>query len=172
MPSPKISAKQLSYSSDLPPFLRALHAQAGGGSSAGPDPILAGRRRAAKKRSDSEEAEDQPLVVDEDGNVVQLNPDGSAPDAADAADTETSKTTNLEEGETRTKEKLAGIGAGRKRKVGKVVGDEGGAAEDKDKPESGGPGKTSEETSTKPAGSEKPKKKKTAKKIKLSFDPE
>lgn len=171
MPSPKISAKSLSYSSDLPPFLRALHAQSGaGGSSGGPDPILAGRRRAAKKRSDSEEAEDQPLVVDEQGNVVQLNPDGSAPSAGDDAATADGKATPADEdGEPRTKEKLAGIGAGRKRKVGRVVGDEGSdTAKDKHESEAIPDG----ETKSKPADGNKPKKKKAAKKIKLSFDAE
>ncbi|KAM0321405.1 hypothetical protein ACHAQA_010121 [Verticillium albo-atrum] len=170
MPEPKINAKDLSYSSDLPPFLRALHAQSRGDASAGPDPILAGRRRAAKKRSASEEAEDQPLVVDEHGNVVDLDADedGQAQNTPTTGeDANASKNDGAETGLEREKEKVAGIGAGRKRKVGKVVG------ADDDKTEDGVPAKgqeTEKPTKSKSSTADKPKKK--AKKIKLSFDPE
>ncbi|EEY21691.1 conserved hypothetical protein [Verticillium alfalfae VaMs.102] len=127
MPEPKINAKSLSYSSDLPPFLRALHAQSRGDASAGPDPILAGRRRAIKKRSASEEAEDQPLVVDENGNVVTINDDNNDDDGLNKDsqvpdDASTAVAKMPRQRQSGKKEKVAGIGAGRKRKVGKIVG--------------------------------------------------
>ena len=70
---PKVTSKNLSYASNIPPFLAALQAQASGRT--GPDPLIAAQRRSAKKRSSSEEAEDVPLVVDEEGNVVSLEID-------------------------------------------------------------------------------------------------
>src|SRR6187549_3213654 len=68
--SQKITAKNLSYNAEPPPFLAALQAQASGSSF--PDPILAGRRRPIKPRSGSAEAEDAPVVVDEEGRNVDL----------------------------------------------------------------------------------------------------
>ena len=56
--SQKVTSKNLSYNSSLPPFLAALRAQAGG--APGPDPILANQRRSAKKRSSSEESLSRP----------------------------------------------------------------------------------------------------------------
>ncbi|WKT44369.1 protein of unknown function DUF4604 [Fusarium oxysporum f. sp. vasinfectum] len=115
--APKINSKNLSYDTEAaaPPFLAALRAQAAGAT--GPDPLLAAQRRSAKKRSSSEEAEDVPLVVDEDGNVVSLevDKDGVVKDTGDydvepAAEKETAKES----------ESKAAIG-GRKRKVGKVI---------------------------------------------------
>ncbi|KXJ97639.1 hypothetical protein Micbo1qcDRAFT_156591, partial [Microdochium bolleyi] len=75
MPEPKINARNLTYDGTLPPFLARLHGQHSAASDrdGGPDPMLAARRRpGGKKRSASEEAEDAPLVVDEQGNVVSL----------------------------------------------------------------------------------------------------
>ncbi|RXG49233.1 hypothetical protein VDGE_09666 [Verticillium dahliae] len=174
MPEPKINAKSLSYSSDLPPFLRALHAQSRGDASAGPDPILAGRRRAIKKRSASEEAEDQPLVVDENGNVVTIDDDrndhdGPNSDSQAPDDASTAAGKDAETAAEREKEKVAGIGAGRKRKVGKIVGADG------EKKDNGVPTRKDELDIEDPARSKasaKDKPKKKAKKIKLSFDPE
>ncbi|KUI62324.1 hypothetical protein VP1G_09459 [Cytospora mali] len=68
--SQKITGKNLQYDQTLPPFLARLKGQHIADSES-PDPILASRRRAAKPRSASEEAEDAPLIVDDDGNVVQ-----------------------------------------------------------------------------------------------------
>ncbi|EGR50116.1 uncharacterized protein TRIREDRAFT_120915 [Trichoderma reesei QM6a] len=155
--SQKVNAKNLSYNSSLPPFLAALRAQAAGAT--GPDPILAAQRRGAKKRSGSEEAEDAPLVVDEHGNALEdlkaeeESKDDGKLDAAKKSEAEPAR---------------ASIG-GRKRKVGKVVGEEAhdGAAE------SAATGKKSETSRKETDDAEqtsnrKPKKK--AKKIKLSFD--
>lgn len=68
--SQKITAKNLTYDNALPPFLARLRGEQS--ARRGPDPILAAQRRPGQKRSASEEAEDAPVVVDEDGNVVYL----------------------------------------------------------------------------------------------------
>lgn len=177
----KFNSKNFSYDAKPPPFLAALQAQAAG--HAGPDPITSARRRPGKKRSDSEEAEDAPLVVDENGNAVgvQVDKDGvvteasSKPgdagtkDAGDATkDGATTTTTGSEKRETDAK---ASIG-GRKRKGGRVIGggDEEEAAEEAAPEKSASKKKDAGEDKageTK-GGDKKPKKK--AKKIKLSFD--
>ncbi|KAI1105668.1 hypothetical protein F4804DRAFT_303671 [Jackrogersella minutella] len=124
---PKITSKNLSYSSDLPPFLAKLRGQQQQDrNSDSPDPILAARRRAARPRSASEEAEDAPLIVDEAGNTIAF------PSATDAdAPTETNNVdvdrkidglVGKEKDKEREVEKMAGIGAAKKRKVGRVVG--------------------------------------------------
>ncbi|KAK1634925.1 hypothetical protein BDP81DRAFT_54883 [Colletotrichum phormii] len=160
--SDKITGKNLSYDTNIPPFLRALQAQAAG--NGGPDEILSKRRRAGKKRSDSEEAEDAPLVVDDEGNVVDVRVDKDGGVEADAL-----KKDGEEEGEGKDikEEKIAGIGASKKRKAGKVVG--GDAQEDaivnKSVTKDNKNGDDDEGARKKPA-------KKKGKKIKLSFDPE
>ncbi|KAM0200833.1 hypothetical protein ACHAPI_002499 [Fusarium lateritium] len=156
--TPKINSKNLSYDNSAPPFLAALRAQAAG--ARGPDPILAAQRRSAKKRSSSEEAEDAPLVVDEDGNVVSLevDKDGVVKDNGDQDPEPTEAKEAVKESETK-----AAIG-GRKRKVGKVVGD----AADEAKTEGDGDDKKKDVSEKESAKNCKPKKK--AKKIKLSFD--
>ncbi|KAI0481267.1 hypothetical protein GGR56DRAFT_672288 [Xylariaceae sp. FL0804] len=115
----KITSKNLSYDSTLPPFLARLHGQQhaqhgrgyggyGGDSGGGPDPLLAARRRHRGARTASEEAEDAPLVVDAAGNEVVLDHDhhDHNHDARELVGGE---------GE--------GEGAGRKRRAGRVVGD-------------------------------------------------
>ncbi|KAF9878069.1 hypothetical protein CkaCkLH20_04645 [Colletotrichum karsti] len=159
--SDKITSKNLSYDTKIPPFLRALHAQAAG-NAADPDPILSKRRRAAKKRSESEEAEDAPLVVDDEGNVVDVQVDKDGGVAEDPEKRDEGETKELKD-EKRETEKVAGIGASKKRKAGKVIGDgvedakeDGGVEVKADGKDEDGPKKK--------AG------KKKGKKIKLSFD--
>ncbi|KAI1654575.1 hypothetical protein F4813DRAFT_370396 [Daldinia decipiens] len=187
---PKITSKNLAYSSDLPPFLaklRGQHQQQRDSDS--PDPILAARRRAARPRSASEEAEDAPLVVDEAGNTIAL-PSGADADADVSADDDVDGRNNAgidseeekekEKEKEREKEKIAGIGAGKKRKVGRVVGgaDEDGVEDDGQKPSRSIKGREKEESSSaknsnKPAADAKSgtkQTKKKAKKIKLSFN--
>jgi hypothetical protein len=185
--SQKITSKNLSYSSNLPPFLAKLQAQASG--NPGPDPVIAGQRRSAKKRSGSEEAEDAPLVVDEEGNAVsvELDRDGGivkrqGRDSEDYGDGDKAREA-LEEGVAGGGEKSEGGGgetlaapAGRrKRKVGKVVGSE---AEAEDEKKGEVEEKNARQTAAKPKkdgeedGSTSKKMKKKAKKIKLSFDDE
>ncbi|KAJ4260497.1 hypothetical protein NW762_007238 [Fusarium torreyae] len=154
----KLNSKNLSYDKSAPPFLAALRAQAAGAT--GPDPLLAAQRRSAKKRSSSEEAEDVPLVVDEDGNVVSLevDKDGTVKDTGDYDPEPASVKEAAKESENK-----AAIG-GRKRKVGKVIGD----TADVTKAEGAGEDKKKDDPEKEPAKNRKPKKK--AKKIKLSFD--
>ncbi|KAF5596150.1 hypothetical protein FPCIR_4072 [Fusarium pseudocircinatum] len=160
--APKINSKNLSYDTEAaaPPFLAALRAQAAGAT--GPNPLLAAQRRSAKKRSSSEEAEDVPLVVDEDGNVVSLevDKDGVVKDNGDYdAELATEKETAKES------ESKAAIG-GRKRKVGKVIGEAADEAKDEDK----GDVKKREKDDAEKESAKNRKPKKKAKKIKLSFD--
>ncbi|KAM4062665.1 hypothetical protein HRG_007493 [Hirsutella rhossiliensis] len=164
--SQKITSKNLSYSSSLPPFLAALHAHAAGASS-GPDPLAAGQRRSAKKRSSSEEAEDVPLVVDEQGNAmrVQLDRDGAVvPEAA--AEGEGSKPEGA--AEARDAEPKSAFG-GRKRKVGRVVGGDGDAPDSASQKNDLEPAKKDGQKFGPPTGKKAGKK---TKKIKLSFDQE
>ncbi|OAR00319.1 hypothetical protein LLEC1_01017 [Akanthomyces lecanii] len=159
----KFNSKKLAYNSKVPPFLAALQAQAAG--HGGPGPITAGRRRAGKKRSDSEEAEDVPLVVDEQGNALAVEVDKDGEVASGQHDDR--RLANDEKAEVEGKGGLIvkmSIG-GRKRKAGKVVGgDEGGENDKKNlTKEQVGEGKKKDKM-----GSTKPRKK--TKTIKLSFD--
>ncbi|KAI1179973.1 hypothetical protein F4777DRAFT_355550 [Nemania sp. FL0916] len=135
--SQKITSKNLTYDTSLPPFLARLRGQQTAQS--GPDPILAAQRRPGQKRSASEEAEDAPIVVDEDGNVVQLKDGQLDGDSGSSALRENNGTDEAdgnekhgsdhaaEEGDpahSKEKEKVAGIGAARKRKVGRVIAEE------------------------------------------------
>ncbi|KAG6006727.1 hypothetical protein E4U21_006712 [Claviceps maximensis] len=170
----KITSKNLSYNSSLPPFLQRLHAQAGGAT--GPNPILAAQKRSAKKRSSSEEAEDAPLVVDEHGNRVnvQLERDGTVRNVEgeavpakgdddghddDAAPRPDEKTKTGKDGS----DKNSSIG-GRKRKVGKMIGQDSPLAAVEIEVQK----KSSLDKDN--AQVDRKVKKKTAKKIKLSFD--
>ncbi|KZZ95448.1 hypothetical protein AAL_04679 [Moelleriella libera RCEF 2490] len=160
--SEKITSKNLSYSSSLPPFLARLHAEVGGAT--GPDPVLAAQKRSRKKRSSSEEAEDEPLVVDEHGNSldVHVEKDGTVTES-DFKDREAvDDQGNDDMVEKREVESKSSIGT-RKRKAGKVIGDTAAASHDGQ----GEADKRREKTSgTLKAGQKTAK----AKKIKLSFD--
>jgi hypothetical protein len=180
--SKKITSKNLHYDSSLPPFLARLRGQAVSGPDDGPDPILAGRRRAAKPRSGSAEAEDAPLVVDEGGNVVDgvsVGVDGAVrqiettpkdDEGGEKVEEERAKPNDVDG--KNTGDKGTGIWAGKKRKVGKVIG---GLDEDADDQEKTGREKHAKEktkVSSKVDVGEKSsssKGKKKAKKIKLSF---
>ncbi|KAI0434023.1 hypothetical protein F5Y09DRAFT_297518 [Xylaria sp. FL1042] len=204
--SQKITSKNLTYDTALPPFLARLHGQQTARS--GPDLLLAAHRRPGQKRSASEEAEDAPVVVDEDGNVITRFPVGSD-DKVEA----TAQDPELQEDSPQTQEaraghlahskeeKVASIGVSRKRKAGRVVG-EGRSSDDergntkagrksksKDKDDDARIAKASadvrrlirrsEDTSARSSGAptngsddrtiKSGKKKKPAKKIKLSF---
>jgi hypothetical protein len=186
--SQKISGKNLQYDTTLPPFLARLRGQAA--SSDGPDPQLVRNRRHAKPRSGSAEAEDAPLVVDDEGNVVAGMRVGADGAVTETGETEKTKVTG-EEGEARYKgkeeeeeeqaerkerERVAGIGAGKKRKVGKVVGaddeddtvgDKSGKKVERPKMETN---KVAQKEGAKDGKAAAPgKTKKKAKKIKLSF---
>ncbi|OAA78690.1 hypothetical protein LEL_05513 [Akanthomyces lecanii RCEF 1005] len=159
----KFNSKNLAYTSKAPPFLAALQAQAAG--HGGPDPITAGRRRAGKKRSDSEEAEDVPLVVDERGNTLALEVDKDGEVASGQHDGPRQANADREDVEGKREVNMAISIGGRKRKAGKVVG--GDEARENDGKNlvklDMNNGKKKDRM-----GSTKPKKK--AKTIKLSFD--
>ncbi|RYP37648.1 hypothetical protein DL767_002821 [Monosporascus sp. MG133] len=187
---PKITSKNLTYDTTLPPFLARLRGQRQQYSEEGPDPILAARRRPqGKPRSASEEAEDAPVVVDERGNVVQLRDGAIVDDNGDAGvgqkeggaevekadgDTAQKREKKEEEARKRDAEKVAGIGAGRKRKVGRVVAgagsgsggeEERGDNDDLSKKKSA----RADDADSKAMLTATALKKKKAKKIKLSF---
>ncbi|KAI0396970.1 hypothetical protein F5Y17DRAFT_46986 [Xylariaceae sp. FL0594] len=135
MMSQKLSAKNLHYDSSLPPFLARLRGQQEAERThGGPDPILAAHRRPGQKRSTSEEAEDAPLIVDEEGNVVDYptasrdrgddknNPSSKGGEQeGDRGGKDTGREKESQGDDEREKEKVATIGASRKRKVGRVV---------------------------------------------------
>ncbi|KAL2126635.1 hypothetical protein VTI74DRAFT_488 [Chaetomium olivicolor] len=186
--SQKITSKNLQYTSTLPPFLARLRGQSAAETDPdAPDPILAARRRPGKKRSASAEAEDAPLVVDKQGNVVgdvTVGVDGSVKEreGAEVAGMEgEAEENNGRGGETASTENVAGIGEmKKKRRIGKVVG--AGADEEEEaieqkkegKQKAAKPGNTTssakEHIDSASAGKRNVKKK--AKKIKLSFGEE
>lgn len=178
----KITAKNLQYNSSLPPFLARLRGEAGG-DRGGPDPILAAQRRAIKKRSGSAEAEDAPLVVDEYGNTVDVSigADGVVKESAAAVSAPATANNDKSEGDKPAAdtdgaalvagEKLVDVTSQRKkRKAARVIGadaDEDDAGKDGDKNRAS---KTQETKGQADGGSAaKPKGRKKAKKIKLSF---
>ncbi|KAK4639924.1 hypothetical protein QC761_700560 [Podospora bellae-mahoneyi] len=174
---PKITAKNLQYNTTLPPFLARLRGEATSSSEfdgGGPDPILAARRRPTKKRSGSAEAEDAPTIVDEHGNTVQdvtVGVDGSVKATASAPVEEEKggHDDSKPAAEDQAQPKAASIGAaGKKRRVGKVVGAD--ADEEEDQKKDAAPTtntKAEDKEGTASAPKAKPKRK--AKKIKLSF---
>lgn len=182
--SNKITGKNLHYDQSLPPFLARLKGQHAADSDS-PDPILAARRRQAKPRSASQDAEDAPLIVDDDGNVlagVEVAADGTvtanqdagpgADGDGDSREPDGSKDGGLEGNGagSRKEDKVATIGGSKKRKLGKVVGAD---AED-DKQEKAVPGEharpsVNDKAATEDKSREPVKAKKKAKKIKLSF---
>ncbi|CAG9991259.1 unnamed protein product [Clonostachys byssicola] len=163
--SQKITSKNLSYDNSLPPFLAALRRQTAGDDEARKPSI--GNRQLGKKRSASEEAEDGPVVVDEEGNVmsVEIDKDGTVKevDGKEGDDDVKADASAKKEGDGA---KTSTIG-GRKRKVGKVIGEAAAQADDAQ-------GKKDQKQTNKepddPPKEKKPKKK--VKKIKLSFDEE
>ncbi|KAG6353333.1 hypothetical protein INS49_007505 [Diaporthe citri] len=192
--SNKITGKNLHYDQSLPPFLARLKGQHAVDSDS-PDPILASRRRQAKPRSASQDAEDAPLIVDDDGNVlsgVEVSADGTVTANQEAGsgaggdrDGDNRETDGARDGGlegkgagARRKDKVATIGGSKKRKLGKVVGAD--AEDDKQenhdvtKQEKDSPGEhphpmTNNKAATKDKVTGPVKAKKKAKKIKLSF---
>lgn len=192
--SNKITGKNLHYDQSLPPFLARLKGQHAADADS-PDPILASRRRQAKPRSASQDAEDAPLIVDDDGNVlagVEVAADGTVTSNQEAGlgtgedgDVDSKEAGGSKDGGlegkgagARREDKVATIGGSKKRKLGKVVGAD---AED-DKQEDHGlvdKEKASQGEHPRPATNNKAatedkikgpvKTKKKAKKIKLSF---
>ncbi|PSR80419.1 hypothetical protein BD289DRAFT_374043 [Coniella lustricola] len=157
--SQKITGKNLHYDQSLPPFLARLKGQHAAATADAPDPILASHRRAAKKRSASEEAEDAPLVVDDEGNVVAGLKAG--PQRGETL------TGDGEVGADKEKMGVAAIGASKKRKAGRVIG--GGAEDDHDDPDASSSKNEAKKKPVSTGTTDSAKGKKKAKKIKLSF---
>lgn len=172
----KITSKNLSYDDSLPPFLARLRNQHAAAASE-PDPILAARRRGAKPRSASEEAEDGPLVVDEDGVTVTgvtVGKDGAVVEQAEEEGGDRKEGEEAEKGKEK-EEKMAAIGGGRKRKVGKVVGGHDEEGEEEVIEDGGKVAKKGEGTAKgkkNDQSKDQAKGKKKTKKIKLSFGDE
>jgi hypothetical protein len=159
--SQKITSKNLAYNAALPPFLAAMKERASAPSDI-PDPILAKQRRCAKKRSASEEAEDAPLIVDENGNEIngrQLGDDDEIISKGEGEGRDEPLTEKSKE-----VERTANIGASKKRKVAKVIG----PAEDNDKEAKAS--SSSQDKAAEEVKSSNKMTKKKPKKIKLSFD--
>ncbi|KAL2167336.1 hypothetical protein VTG60DRAFT_1406 [Thermothelomyces hinnuleus] len=163
--SQKITAKNLQYNANLPPFLARLRGQhASETDRDGPDPILAARRRPAKPRSKSAEAEDAPLVVDEHGNAIDdvaVGADGSVTEkrsetADDQQQQQQQQQTQQEEQQrdqaadadtAASGEKLVSVGDQRKkRKFGRVIG--AGASEEDEGEEKGAEGRSEKDPKT------------------------
>ncbi|KAK3902939.1 hypothetical protein C8A05DRAFT_33325 [Staphylotrichum tortipilum] len=173
---PKITAKNLQYNQNLPPFLARL--RGGQSDRDGPDPILAAHRRPVKKRSASTEAEDAPLVVDEHGHAlggVSVAADGTVTEKEISGDV--TEETGGEKKEVEGNESAAGVGQGgklagigemrKKRKIGRVVGAGADDEEEAGKPAKGG--EKNKTTAQDAKDKDKAKAKKKAKKVKLSF---
>jgi hypothetical protein len=123
----KINPKNLHYDTSLPPFLARL--QANNASNDGRHEYHVARPK--KARNAEEEAEDEPVYFDEGTGETLTKTEWEAKEAGrdeeekvedsavkDGVELQAAK--DLKE----SKEKLAGIGAGKKRKAGKVVGGE------------------------------------------------
>lgn len=153
--SPKITSKSLSYDSSLPPFLQRLRAENTGGSTAAP--------RARRAPNPDADEEDEPVYVDEEGAALdddELNSLGVTKKGAKKGGEATEEVKPEVVEPERKEEKIAAIGAARKRKVGKVVG----ASEEEE-------GKGSDKAAVAPGKDKQvpPQKKKKVKNVKLSF---
>ena len=167
MPEGKIKSKDLSYESNLPPFLQRLHAQKAGRGDLDrhEQPI------ARPKRAKAHEEEDEPTVVDEAGETISkaeleklTAPEGGDDDENGEAVGEDSKepkdTGATPDGSRRVDPKCTDGTATKKRKAVKVVGEDENAevtAETQDQ----------EDADSKKIGK---KAKKKAKPIKLAFN--
>ncbi|QSZ37011.1 hypothetical protein DSL72_009103 [Monilinia vaccinii-corymbosi] len=179
MSHPKITPKNLTYDSTLPPFLQRL--QANHPSNDGRHEFR--RARPTKPRDEDEERESEPVVFDEaTGETLSREEWERRAEKAEGGEEEEEKE---EEEQERKGEatKAAVIGVSKKRKVGKVIG----RSEDEDEKENGAKvndkmsskkdaGKPKSEESDKAGAGEKKKTSKIpakkGKKIKLSFGDE
>lgn len=173
----KITPKNLSYDSSLPPFLARL--QANNASPSGRHEYAVARPK--KARTAEDEAEDEPVYFNEESGETLTKSEWEEREKeqdlepSELADGE-GKEDRVAEGKEK-EERIAGIGGSRKRKAGKVVGaeeDEGPAyekAREHVKKASKVPEKSEGKKgdSKMEVGPKKPVKKKGGKKIKLSF---
>jgi hypothetical protein len=169
MTHPKITPKNLHYDDTLPPFLQRMRAN---------QSSLDGRHERAiarpkRARNTEEEEEDEPVYVDETGEVVRredVEKLGEGKNEDKGQEGEEKKDGERKTGRIEGKEKIATIGGARRKKVGKLVGgDEGPKDRDDIKKEGGNAEKEKVSWSVTDA---KPKGKKKVKKMKLSFNDE
>ncbi|KAJ8069342.1 hypothetical protein OCU04_002997 [Sclerotinia nivalis] len=181
----KITPKNLSYNNTLPPFLQRL--QANNTSSNGRHEFTISRP--SKVRDEDEEKESEPVVFDEVSGETLSKEEWERREKEKEEEEEEEGKDGVEgegEGDGEGKEtavstKIAvvgsGIGAGKKRKVGKIIGGSEDDDEDGERTDNGVPnkkdfGERKKEKSTKTGAGEKKKPKaaaKKGKKIKLSF---
>ncbi|KAL2075723.1 hypothetical protein VTL71DRAFT_666 [Oculimacula yallundae] len=161
----KITSKNLHYDDTLPPFLARMRANEN--TSDGRHEYTVARPK--KARTAEDEAEDEPVYFDEGSGETLTKSEWEKKEEEEGKkeENEVKQIEGREEGdggkEGKEKEKVAAIGASRKRKAGKVVG-----GEDEEENEDRGKKVTAaKQTSVKKAEKSKPAKK--GKKIKLSF---
>jgi Domain of unknown function (DUF4604) len=164
----KITPKNLSYDTTLPPFLARL--QQSNASSDGRHEFHAARPK--KVRTAEDEAEDEPVYFDEGSGETLSKKEWEERDAKEEGAVSGDGEGKKEEGgKKEEKEKAAVIGVGKKRKVGRIVGG------DDDEEDTGVSTKASKESKPTKAGESKKadaaksrgKTAKKGKKIKLSF---
>lgn len=138
MPSDKIKSKDLSYTSDLPPFLQRLHDQKAGRGDTDRHEFQVARPK-AKKNADED---DGPTIVDESGENVSKE-DFQKLGAAETVGNgvtgsleseEPNSSSALQDGPyegRKAKENVTDGTATKKRKVGKIVGGDEAEQEDK-----------------------------------------
>jgi hypothetical protein len=179
MSNPKITPKNLSYNTSLPPFLQRLH-----NSSTTNSASLDGRHERAiarpKRARDADaDKEDEPVFVDEEtGEVVSAEEfkalgagrEGEQVEAGGDGEIVVGETEKEERGRGKEKEKgkhAAIIGASRKRKAAKVVGGDESAEEEGTRVERRAAQSKKEAVAQPLANGKKAKAK--GKKVKLSF---
>lgn len=165
----KIKSKELSYEANLPPFLQRLHAQKAGHG----DPDRHERQLARPKRANAETEDDGPTVIDESGETVskeELDKMTTTDTAADEVPiNELVKGDSIGDASPKasgaiqrtSEQKLSDGTATKKRKVGRVVGDD-------DREDHASPTNENDAASNKHKLAKKVKKK--VKPIKLAFD--
>lgn len=148
----KITAKNLSYDTTLPPFLARMQASAASGDGRHEYDVA----RPKKPRNADEDTEAEPVIFDEETGETLTKEEWEKRDQ----EQETADKTVGEPKDGAEREKLAAIGVSKKRKMGKVVG----ADEDAKEPAASKIGAVK--------GEKKSNTVKKAKKIKLSFGDE
>lgn len=163
----KIKSKDLSYSSDLPPFLQRLHDQKAGRGDTDKHEFQTARPKRAKNPDD----DDGPTIVDESGENVtkeDFQKLGAAETVGNSVtgdlESEEPKGSgalqNDEAAGRRGKENVTDGTAVKKRKVGKVVGEDDAEIEERN----------GESTKDEGAAKKVVKKAKKKAKVKLAFD--
>ena len=164
----KITPKNLSYDSTLPPFLQRL--QANNASLDGRSEFQSTRPK--KPRNAEDDAEDEPVYFDEDSGETLTKKEWEEKDKAeDAGEDGKAESRDCKEGLATEKkqaenEKIAAIGVSKKRKSGKVVG---GDDEDEKGDAVAGLKKLGKTEKSEGKKVEKGKSAKKGKKVKLSF---